>query len=86
MEVYEKSQTKRVILRFEYMLNTYLRDFVQASIDDWVNFVKSFTLPKYDKGELWKRTTVPFIIINLEKAKEGKKKTKSKDGGLTIEY
>jgi hypothetical protein len=68
------------------MLNTYLREFVQASIDDWVAFVKSFTLPKYDKGELWKRTTVPFIIINLEKAKETKKKKGSKDGSIQVEY
>ena len=55
------------------MLNTYLREFVKESINDWVDFIKSFTLPKYDDGELWKRSSTPMMIINL-----GGKKTKGK--------
>jgi len=86
-DVYEGSHTKRVILRFEYMLNTYLREFVHASIDDWVNFVKSFTLPNYDDGQLWKRSSSPFIIINLEQMKPDKTGKQSKKGSkTTIEY
>lgn len=33
-------------------MNTYLREFVKLSIDDWVSFIKDFTNPKVD--ELWK--------------------------------
>jgi hypothetical protein len=62
------------------MLNTYLRDFVNTSITDWVDFIKSFTLPKYDDGELWKRSSTPMIIINLKEKKQKKK------GTNTIEY
>lgn len=81
MNQYEQSQTKRVILRFEYMLNTYLRDFVSTSITDWVDFIKSFTLPKYDEGQLWKRSSTPMVVINLKEKKMAKKK-----GQNTIEY
>ena len=80
VKAYEKSQTKRVILRFEYMLNTYLRDFVNTSLTDWVDFIKTFTLPKYEDGELWKRSSTPMIVINLKEKKQKKK------GSNTIEY
>jgi hypothetical protein len=45
---YEASPLKRIINRFEYIMNTYLREFVRISIEDWVAFIKTFTLPKYD--------------------------------------
>ena len=45
-EAYEKSPLKRIISRFEYILNTYLREFVQISITDFVDFFKHFTNPK----------------------------------------
>lgn len=53
-QTYENSPLKRIISRFEYILNTYLREFVRLSINDWVDFIRSFTVPLYDKGELWK--------------------------------
>jgi hypothetical protein len=53
LEAYEQSPLKRIISRFEYILNTYLREFVKVSIDDWVGFIRSFTSPKYEQGELW---------------------------------
>jgi hypothetical protein len=84
VEVYQEGQTKRVILRFEYMLNTYLREFVQASIADWVNFIKSFTKPKLDENQLWKLNTEPFIIINLDKFKD--KKAKKGQSAYSIGY
>jgi len=55
------------------MLNTYLRDFVNTSIKDWVDFIKSFTLPKYEDGQLWKRSSTPMLVINLDKKSKGKK-------------
>ena len=35
-EAYETGPLKRIIIRFEYILNTYLREFVKLSVDDWV--------------------------------------------------
>ena len=63
------------------MLNTYLRDFVNTSLTDWVDFIKSFTLPKYDEGQLWKRSSTPMVVINLKEKKMAKKKVQN-----TIEY
>lgn len=40
---YEASPLKHIIARFEYIMNTYLREFVQVSIDDWVAFMKAYT-------------------------------------------
>jgi hypothetical protein len=60
-------------------MNTYLREFVRVSIDDWVAFMKSFTHPKYDNNELWKVQTTPMIVIHLNfKMKEDDKKKKTK--------
>lgn len=80
--VYEASPLKHIITRFEYILNSYLREFVRASIDDWTAFIKSFTLPKYEQGELWKVQTTPLLVVhlNFKMAENGKddKKKKSK--------
>lgn len=64
-------------------MNTYLREFVRVSIEDWVSFMKSFTVPKTAKGELWKVPTSPMIVIHLnfkmaEKDEKKKKKTAKK--------
>jgi hypothetical protein len=78
---YEASPLKHIIARFELIMNTYLREFVRASIDDWVAFMKAFTHPKYDKGELWKVQTTPMIIIHLNfRMKDDEKKKKAKAG------
>ena len=82
---YEQSPLKRIIARFEYILNTYLREFVKLSVDDWQNFIKSFTIPDYGKDELWKIQTTPMIVIHLsfrmkEKDSKNSKNKKKKKG------
>lgn len=84
--IYEASPLKRIILRFEYILNTYLREFVRVSVEDWVAFIKSFTSPNYSRGELWKVQTSPMIVVHLnfktneKEDKKKKKPTKKKEG------
>ncbi len=76
---------KRIITRFEYIMNTYLREFVRVSVEDWVSFMKSFTVPKVEKAELWKVPTTPMIVIHLnikmadKDEKKKKKAVKKKD-------
>ena len=60
-ENYKKSQLKRIIVRFELILNSFLREFVSTSILDWVAFVKTFTIPKYENGELWGLSHSPLL-------------------------
>lgn len=54
------------------------------SIDDWVEFIRSFTIPKYELGELWKVQPTPMLVIHLsfkmkDKKKDDKKKKKAKN-------
>lgn len=85
--VYAKSSLKALITRFELILNSYLREFVKLSIDDWVQFIKSFTYPNRKEGELWEVSDVPMIVIHLhfripdEKDKKDKDKKKKKKEG-----
>ena len=49
------------------------------SVADWVNFLKSFTYPNHEKGELWKVSTQPLMVLHLNfNRKDEKKKDKSK--------
>ena len=76
---YEMSALKRIITRFEYILNTYLREFVRLSINDWEKFIKYFTNPNLNNDELWKVNDTPCIVIHLSIKKKEKKKGKDKD-------
>ena len=86
-EIYEMSPLKRIIARFDYILNTYLREFVKLSIYDYVDFIKDFTNPNLSNDELWRVNEVPYIIIHLgvlkkpktDKKKETKKKEEKKE-------
>jgi hypothetical protein len=82
MEHYVGSPLKRIISRFELIMNTYLREFVHLSIKDWVQFIQDFTKPKTmaelgpeaKKDELWPLQKNPMIIIHLNMNKPAKKK------------
>jgi hypothetical protein len=76
---YEESGLKRIITRFEYIMNTHLREFVKLSIDDWVEFIRRFTNPNLNNDELWKVNKRPCITIHLSIKKREKKKDKKKE-------
>jgi len=83
IDLFEASPLKKIIIRFEFILNSYVREFVRLSVEDWVSFIRSFTHPKYDKGELWKISNTPFLDIKLsfslaKKRKEAEKKAAEK--------
>ena len=85
MDAYKASDLKKIILRFEFILNNFMRDFVHTSIFDWVQFVRSFTVPDYDKDELWSLSLSPLLTIRLSEVapvkddKDKKKKGKKGD-------
>jgi hypothetical protein len=81
---YKMSKLKRIIVRFELILNSFLREFVSTSITDWVAFVKTFTKPKYENDELWSLSKSPLLQVNISiikpnKSKDDKKKKKKDD-------
>ena len=58
-----------------------MREFSDMSIKDWVAFIKSFTVPKLDKGELWDLSKEALLTVKLEilkpvATKDTKKKPK----------
>mmetsp|Transcript_42325 Transcript_42325/g.49281 ORF Transcript_42325/g.49281 Transcript_42325/m.49281 type:complete len:517 (+) Transcript_42325:805-2355(+) len=79
MNMYKESELKRIVTRFELLLHSYLRDFVKQSIDDWVEFIRSFTIPNYKRGELWRISNHQMITIHLS-IHTGKKKKKDEKG------
>lgn len=70
------------------MFNTFLRqNIVKGNIDHWCKFLKSFTLPASGEKELWKITTTPLLILNLN-VNHTKKRGRQKGvtvGGKAIE-
>ena len=93
-KAYQESRLKNIIQRFELILNNFMREFSDNSIKDWVNFIKSFTVPKTEKGELWDLSQEALLSVKLEilkpssKDDKNKKKTKDKDedDGKKIRY
>ena len=43
-----------------------MREFSDMSIKDWVAFIRSFTVPKLDKGELWDLSREALLTVKLE--------------------
>lgn len=43
-----------------------MREFSDLSILNWVSFIKSFTNPKLDQGELWNLSTEALLTVKLE--------------------
>lgn len=64
--LYDKSRLKGIIQRFELILNNFMREFSDLSIRDWVAFIKSFTVPKLQKDELWGLSKEALISVKLE--------------------
>ena len=66
LEKYDESRLKGIIQRFELILNNFMREFSDMSIKDWVAFIKSFTVPKAEKGELWDISKEALLSVKLE--------------------
>ena len=88
LEKYDESRLKGIIQRFELILNNFMREFSDMSIKDWVAFIKSFTVPKVEKGELWDRSREALLSVKLEilkpvatkDTKKTRKTKKNEDG------
>ena len=80
---YCESRLKGIIQRFELILNNFMREFSDLSIKDWVDFIKSFTVPKLEKGELWELSKEALLNVKLQTlkpsvSKDDKKKKRVK--------
>ena len=87
LEAYNQSRLKSIIMRFELILNNFMREFSDLSIKDWIGFIKSFTTPKSELGELWDLSKEALLSVKLEilkpqvkEADKKKKRPKREDG------
>ena len=55
-----------------------MREFSDLSIRDWVAFIKSFTTPKLELGELWPLSASALLSVKLEILKPTASKSKDK--------
>lgn len=70
MQTYENGPLKKVVTKLDVLLNQFLRDYEKKSINGYVEFIQSFTMPN-------KFNTSPLISIDL-KAIKSQKNEKSK--------
>lgn len=75
---YNESRLKGIIQRFELILNNFMREFADMSIKDWVSFIRSFTIPDLEKGELWAHSHEALLSVKLEILKPSKADDKKK--------
>jgi len=68
-----------------------MREFSDLSIDNWVAFIKSFTVPNLDKGELWELSHEALLSVKLEilkphtqKDDKKKKRVKKTEEGAEV--
>lgn len=78
IEKYSMSRLKNIIQRFELILNNFMREFSDLSIKDWVSFIRSFTVPKTEMGELWDLSSEALLSVKLEILKPSSTKDKKK--------
>lgn len=77
---YLESALRPIIKRFELILNTFLREFVKTSVEDWVTFIRKFTVPKPEDAVHWKQSEVPMLRIQLHNEGGATKKKDDKKG------
>lgn len=79
-EAYEKDYLKKVIIKFDVLFNTVVREkIIGESIEKYIKYIKSYIAPK--AGEYYHLKSTPLLIlqlnINITATKKKKKKSKN---------
>ena len=77
---YEKDYLKKVIIKFDVLFNTIVREkIINESIQKYIKFIRSYIPPKDE--EIYPLRSIPLLIlqlnINITSAKKKKKKSKN---------
>lgn len=77
---YEKDYLKRVIIKFDVLFNTIVREkIVNESIEKYIKYIKSYITPR--EGEYYQLRSTPLLVlqlnVNITAAKKKKKKSKN---------
>ncbi|CAG9332270.1 unnamed protein product [Blepharisma stoltei] len=71
-EEYLKGALHTILRRMDLIMNTQVRTFAKQSIDDWVDFLKSFSSP--EESEVYRKNEKPLIILQLNIEEDSRKK------------
>jgi dynein heavy chain len=75
---YTDSSLQRLLRRFDFMFNVYLRtNVVKLQIAKWCIFLKNFTVPEEKDQNIWRINDYPLIVLNM--SIKDKKKQKKND-------
>jgi len=77
LQKYEENPVRRLIRKYDLMFHHHLEWFYLASIQDFVEFMRSFTRP--DSFDIWKISSVPLIEIDIRYTGSDKKKDDKKE-------
>lgn len=77
MKVYEESLIKKLIRKYDLMFHYHLGFLYTESINDFVQFIQQFTMPK--NLALWKLNSFPLIKIDIRYPGSDKKKEEKKE-------
>ena len=80
-ETYESDHLKKVIIKFDVLFNTIVREkIINEGIDSYVSFIKSFMPPK--PNEYYHLRSCPLLVlqmnVNITATKKKKKDPRSK--------
>ena len=76
-DIYENDALKRVIIKFDVLFNTIVREkMIHETVDIYLNFIKSYLPPKEDECYLFRG--YPLIILQLNVNMIAIKKKKKK--------
>ena len=74
---YEDSPIRKLIHKFDLIFHHHVEEFYMYSIEDFVCFMRSFTVPIGD--QIWKISPVPLIEIDIRYTDSDKKKEKKEN-------
>lgn len=77
---YEKDYLKRVIIKFDVLFNTIVREkIINESIEKYIKYIRSYIPP--NEGEYYQLRSIPLLVlqlnVNITAAKKKKKKSKN---------
>ena len=79
---YQKDGLDYILLRLDYIFETYMQEFADLSIKDWVKFLSSYS----DKFTLQRIKDKPLIILTLHLEQSNKKKKVANEKDGTIDF
>ena len=79
-DAYEKDYLKRVIIKFDVLFNTIVREkIINECVEKYIKYIRSYIPPK--EAEYYQLRSIPLLVlqmnVNISATKKKKKKSKN---------